>query len=263
MGGGATPLTLTLAAFVAGSVLATFHMPFWLATPSLGEITLGDAFGWRAAIGLQLITFGLIAGVTWWIEPHRRRARSVIAPSGRGWTRLVHGPWPLWVGGVALAALNALTLLLAGHPWAITWGFTLWGGKLLLAVGYDLSTVPFWQGPFQQAALAVPVLADVTSVMDLGLVLGALLGAGLAGRFVPPRRIALRFVAPAVVGGLLLGYGARIAFGCNIGAYFSGIASTSLHGWVWGLGALLGTPLGITLRRPFGIDGRQVSTHAG
>jgi uncharacterized membrane protein YedE/YeeE len=35
---------------------------------------------------------------------------------------------------------------------------------------------------------------------------------------------------PAVVGGLLLGYGARIAFGCNIGAYFSGIAFTSLHG---------------------------------
>jgi len=35
---------------------------------------------------------------------------------------------------------------------------------------------------------------------------------------------------PAVVGGLLLGYGARIAFGCNIGAYFTGIAFTSLHG---------------------------------
>ena len=31
-----------------------------------------------------------------------------------------------------------------------------------------------------------------------------------------------------------MGYGARIAFGCNIGAYFGGIASFSLHGWLWG-----------------------------
>jgi hypothetical protein len=34
------------------------------------------------------------------------------------------------------------------------------------------------------------------------------------------------------VGGSLLGYGARLAYGCNIGAYFSGIASSSLHGWL-------------------------------
>ena len=32
-----------------------------------------------------------------------------------------------------------------------------------------------------------------------------------------------------------MGYGARIAFGCNIGAYFGGIASFSLHGWLWGV----------------------------
>jgi uncharacterized membrane protein YedE/YeeE len=58
----------------------------------------------------------------------------------------------------------------------------------------------------------------------------------------------------ALVGGLLLGYGARLAFGCNVGAYFSGIASTSLHGWVWLAGALLGTPIGVMLRRRSGVD---------
>ena len=29
----------------------------------------------------------------------------------------------------------------------------------------------------------------------------------------------------AVLGGLFMGYGARLAFGCNIGALFGGIAS--------------------------------------
>jgi hypothetical protein len=150
-----------------------------------------------------------------------------------------------------------VTLGLAGHPWTITWGFTLWGGKALEAMGYDLSAVPFWTGPFQRAALAAPVLADVTSVMDLGLVLGACLGAGLAGRFALSRGLSLRFIVSATLGGVLLGYGARIAFGCNIGAYFSGIASTSLHGWLWGLGALVGTPLGVKVRGLLRVDQKR------
>jgi len=51
----------------------------------------------------------------------------------------------------------------------------------------------------------------------------------------------------------MMGYGARIAFGCNIGAYFGGIASFSLHGWVWGLVALAGTLIGIRLRPLLGL----------
>ncbi len=62
-------------------------------------------------------------------------------------------------------------------------------------------------------------------------VLGALLAAALAGRFAPNWRVPLRSAVAAVAGGLMLGYGARLAYGCNIGAYFSGIASGSLHGW--------------------------------
>jgi hypothetical protein len=210
-------------------------MPFWWNTASVGEISLGETLGWTPAVILQLALFGLIVAITWWIERRRVGVR----------------PWPLLTGGAALAVLNALTLALAGHPWAITWAFTLWGGKVLQAVGYDLSAVPFWSGGFQRAALAAPVLADVTSVMDIGLVLGAFLAAGLAGRFAPRPRVPLGVVVASLFGGLCLGYGARIAYGCNISAYFSGIASTSLHGWLWGVAALLGTPIGVRLRRLF------------
>ena len=52
----------------------------------------------------------------------------------------------------------------------------------------------------------------------------------------------------------MLGYGARLAFGCNIGAYFSGIASGSLHGWVWMVAAFAGNMAGVKLR-PFFFDG--------
>lgn len=235
-------------------MLATFHMPFWWNTPSVGEISLGETLGWMKGVVLQLALFALIAWVTWVIERRRMGVRPVRVHSATAWERLIHGPWPLLAGGVALAVLNALTLALAGHPWGITWAFTLWGGKTLQALGYDLSTVPFWTGEFQRAALAAPVLADVTSVMDIGLVLGAFLGAGLAGRFAPNRRVPLNIVVASLLGGFFLGYGARIAYGCNIVAYFGGIASTSLHGWLWGVAALLGTPIGVRLRRLFGVE---------
>jgi len=38
---------------------------------------------------------------------------------------------------------------------------------------------------------------------------------------------------------------------CNIGAYFSGIASGSLHGWLWLVAAFAGSVLGTRLRAVF------------
>lgn len=52
----------------------------------------------------------------------------------------------------------------------------------------------------------------------------------------------------------MLGYSARLAYGCNIGAYFSGIASGSLHGWVWMAAAFFGNVLGTRLRPAFGLE---------
>jgi len=45
----------------------------------------------------------------------------------------------------------------------------------------------------------------------------------------------------------LMGYGARLALGCNIGAFFSSIASLSLSGWVFGLFMFLGSIVGSKL----------------
>jgi len=248
LGSGRAPLAVTLVGFLAGSVIATFHMPFWWSLPSLGEVSLGRSLGWTPAVALQLAVLGLIALASLRHDPFRAADTHPAPPVSLG-LRAVRGPWPLAAGAAALAVLNLATLLIAGHPWTITWAFSLWGGKILQAAGVDLSSAPFWTGDFQRAALAAPVFADVTSIMDIGLVLGAGLAAGLAGRFGSARRVPLRLVVAGLAGGLLLGYGARIAYGCNIGAMFSGIASTSLHGWLWGAAALLGTPPGVRLRR--------------
>ena len=49
----------------------------------------------------------------------------------------------------------------------------------------SLAAGGFWSGGFQQAKLSGSLLDDVTSVMNFGIMLGALCAAALAGRFAP------------------------------------------------------------------------------
>ncbi|MCH8139727.1 MAG: YeeE/YedE family protein, partial [Proteobacteria bacterium] len=215
VGGGSLRMLATLAAFCLGGFWASLHMPWWLGTPSMRAVSLAAEFGWGGALALQL---GLLALIWWGLR--RWRGGVEQRPLWRGdftWRHLLVGPWPLLLSALLLAALNGLTLVIAGHPWSITWGFTLWAAKLAEAMGWDPATSPFWSGKFASAALARGLWRDVTSVMNGGIVLGAMMAAGMAGRFAPRFRLPLKSLAAALIGGLMMGYGARIAFGCNIG----------------------------------------------
>ena len=254
VGGGSTRMVVTLIFFMAGSLLGTAHLPFWLGAPSLGTISLPATLGgWAPALAAQLGLFALIAYATVLIERRRHGALQAIGTPADGPARLLRGPWPLLWGAVLLALLNLATLALAGHPWTVSFGYTLWGAKIAEGVGLDLSTWAFWTWRFPQAALEASIFENTTSVMNFGILAGAFLAAGLAGRFAPARSIPLRSALAAALGGLLMGYGARLAFGCNVGAYFSGIVSGSLHGWLWFGAALVGTWIGARLRPAFGL----------
>ena len=265
VGGGSTRMILTLAAFVTGSAFGAAHLHWWAAQPSFAPVSLIKLWGPWTALAVQLAAFAAIALVTVVLE-RRRHGRLVPADAAprHGLLRFLRGPWPLVAGAVALAFLNFATLALAGRPWGITSAFALWGSKIAAATGIaDPASWPYWASPAQQAQLNGSVLNDVTSVMDIGIIVGALLAAALAGRFAPVWRVPLRSAAAAIVGGLLLGYGARLAFGCNIGAYFSGIASSSLHGWVWLVAAFAGNVLGTRLRPAFGLEVEKVPRLTG
>ncbi|MCM5704096.1 YeeE/YedE family protein [Larsenimonas salina] len=250
-GGGSARMMVTLLFFILGSVLATVHFDWWMALPAFAPVSLPKILGPTNGIFLSLALFGAIALGTVWLEKRRHGGlEAVSSPKTQGWARLLRGPWPLLAGAVALAVLNFVTLSLAGRPWGITSAFALWGAKGASLVGIDPSSWAYWQAPDRAAALDAPVWQDITTVMNVGIIAGAMLAAALAGRFAPNIRIPARSLIAAVLGGLLLGYGARIAFGCNIGAYFSGIASGSLHGWLWLVFAFAGNMLGVRLR-PF------------
>lgn len=247
-GGGSPRMLVVLAAFCAGSFWASLHMGWWELLPSLGTIALGEAWGWATAATFQVIILAAL-----WIFFDRLGERQPAVRARESiWLRAVCGPWPLLTAAVVLAGLNFAVLLIAGHPWSITWAFSLWGAKFATLLGWSPAD-GFWSGEFQRTALSRGVLEDVTSLMDIGIMIGALGAAAMAGRFAPIFRIAPRSLLAALLGGVAMGYGARIAYGCNIGAFFSGVASTSVHGWLWIAAALGGTWVGVRFRPWFGL----------
>lgn len=252
VGGGNARMLVTLLFFIVGSVVATHHIGWWFALPSLPPTSIVQSLGLFPALALSLALFAGIAAISVVLERRRHGVLELIASNGEhGAGRFLRGPWPLVWGAVALALLNFATLALAGRPWGVTSAFALWGAKVAESLGIAVDQWTFWQADANAKALAAPVWQDITSVMDFGIMIGALLAAGLAGRFAPSLKIPARSLLAAVIGGVMLGYGARLAYGCNIGAYFSGIASGSLHGWLWLVAAFFGNAVGVRLRPVF------------
>jgi uncharacterized membrane protein YedE/YeeE len=257
VGGGHVRMLITLGFFIIGTVIGTIHLPWWLTLPSLGEVSLIKSLGWVPALALQVLVLGGLYLMVAGLERRRHGNLQGLGVQDAHQTdgdRLIFGPWALWWGIIGLAGFNLMTLLLAGHPWSITFAFGLWGAKIWSALGGDVSAWSYWSSGYPAVALSRSVLADTISLMDFGVILGAVLAAALAGRFAPPGKLKWNEVFTAMLGGLLLGYGARLAFGCNIGGMLAGIASGSLHGWLWLLAGFTGSVFGVYLRMFFHMD---------
>jgi len=253
VGGGQLRAIPSMLGFAVGALWATAHYEWWTTLPQLAPFSFIDTFGVVLAVLINLAIFTAIAWLSSALEKRRHGSTASDDADGRpARGRLLRGPWPMVWGAVVLAVMNFVTLLLLGRPWAVALAYPLWGAKgaALLGMDLELDFWVYWLQPGREEALAAPLLADATTVMNVGIIAGALLAAVAGGRFFFEWRLPWQQWIAALLGGLLLGYGATIAFGCNIGAYFGGIVSGSAHGWLWLVAAYAGSALGIRCR-PF------------
>ena len=236
-GGGSGRMMVALPFFVFGSLVGSFLLPSALEWGSLGQMPIAIAGNVVATTVFNLALIAPVGGGFFWLA--RRRGEAM--------------PRRLIAGTVIIAVLCWLVFALSGHPWGVTFGFTLWGAKIAAALGVPVENYAFWQWPGPRRALEHSVLADVSSLMDFGMVLGAgamaAVSGGLRRQDWPP----FRQLVGAALGGVLMGIGARLGFGCNIGAFLAGIASGSLHGWIWFVMAMAGSWVGIRARPSFGL----------
>jgi uncharacterized protein len=158
--------------------------------------------------------------------------------------KVIKDAWSYWTGAILLAVLNISLFALAGKPWGITGVFANWGAWIYKFIGGQPENWAYYQSASNAKSLSQSFFNNGLSVQNIGIIFGALLATLLASQFKIKKIKSWKQVVAAVLGGLLMGYGARIAFGCNIGALFSGIASMSLHGWVYAIFIFFGAWIG-------------------
>ena len=227
---GSVPSLATLIFFIIGSLIGSFILPNVIQLNGL-PISLLKTQGLFPALFIQIGGLAIIGCFVYFFtrQPFK-------LPQKKTFFALI-----------LVAIFMGLTLFLAGRMWSITFGYTLWGAKLFQAVGGNVESFQFWQWDFPQYALHTSILADTTSVMNIGIILMVGVFAYHKGNFSLPWKLPAQVFWASVIGGLLMGIGARISFGCNIGAYLSGIASASLHSWLWFVCAFVGSIIGIKL----------------
>jgi len=238
LGGGNAKLVGTLAGFVIGSALGSWSMGFWWSLPSLHGATLQGLLGFGPALAVQVAVIAALFFVA------RRFSKLPV-------------PRSLIIGGIVLALLNAATMILNGKPWGETSAFALWGSKLFTAGGIDAHQWAYWMRPGFNTQLDKSLSLDVTTLMDAAILLGAILAAAISGLFRPRWGGGWLQWTAAVAGGMAMGAGARMANGCNIGAYFSAISVGNLSGWAWMLLAMVGSWIGVKIRPIFSLDAQQ------
>jgi uncharacterized membrane protein YedE/YeeE len=244
-------MAITLVFFMIGSLVGTHHFDFWRSLPSLGGISLMNEFGKTNSVLLQVSILIVLYYFIYKSDQKRNSEFSHLDIFNFSNFDLLKGPWPLILGALLLVFFNVLMLQAAGHPWGITFAFGLWAAKIVQFLGVEVSSWSFWKLSYPSTALENSLFADPTTVSNLGIIFGALAASALAGNFFKTSLINKKILIAAILGGFFMGYGARLSFGCNVGALFSGIASGSLHGWVWFLFAFIGSIFGVKFRRIF------------
>ena len=237
--GSGNPVSLVALPFFAiGSFAGAYHLFWWT---GLGALPIMNFEGWSGVL-ITLGLLGAVAVVAW----------RVATPEARVL------PLRLVIVAVVIAALALANLLISGQPWGVVYGLGLWVAKGAVAAGVDLSGSAFWAAPATAERVASSILTDYTSLTDIGIILGAFFVASwrVGGLSAKLPSLPARAWVGTIVAGFLLGYSSRLAFGCNVGAYFSGISTGSLHGWVWFAAAFVGSIYGIKLRPILGLEAR-------
>ncbi|MDO4625929.1 MAG: selenium metabolism membrane protein YedE/FdhT [Pasteurellaceae bacterium] len=141
---------------------------------------------------------------------------------------------------MAAGLLSTYYFGITGTYWAVTGEFTRWGGHVLQFFGVDLSN---W-GYYKIIGLEGNVFTRVDGLMIIGMFAGCIAAALWANN------VKLRFpqskirIAQALIGGALAGFGARLAMGCNLASFFTGIPQFSVHAWYFTIATAIGTYFG-------------------
>ena len=149
---------------------------------------------------------------------------------------------PYYAIGIA-GVLSALYFGLTNTVWAVTGEFTRFGGHILMWFGVDISD---WEY-FKLVPMQGSTLERTDGWIVWGMFIGAFITILLSNNFkirVPKQK---RRLVQGLIGGVVAGFGARLALGCNLAAFFTGVPQFSFHSWIFMIATAIGTYFGFKI----------------
>ncbi|MFV0435832.1 MAG: YeeE/YedE thiosulfate transporter family protein [Desulfopila sp.] len=169
---------------------------------------------------------------------------SVMANKIKGLYRLLcQTEWNATVTGV-LVGFFSVMMMAWWRPWGAVGAIRNWGDWIMYGVakvvGSDFGLLELY------ADAPSSIFVNSGSVIGIGFVAGAFISACLGNEFalrIPPYREMVK----AVIAGLLMGIGAALAGGCNVGGFYNAIGNLAANGFAMMLGLIFGVILGLKL----------------
>ncbi|MEN1967394.1 selenium metabolism membrane protein YedE/FdhT [Lentibacillus sp. N15] len=148
--------------------------------------------------------------------------------------------WSPYSTLILAGILSALYFGFTGAVWAVTGEFTRLGGEFLGIFGVDITGWAY----FDMIHMDKTTWTRPDGWMIWGMFIGALIMILLSNNFkirIPRQK---RRYIQGLAGGIIAGFGARLAIGCNLAAFFTGVPQFSLHSWIFIIATGVGTYFG-------------------
>lgn len=152
-----------------------------------------------------------------------------------GWSKIFIEPWPLGAGIFAFTLTN-LFMFIYARALGVFPQMAMWGSSLYNLLGIKTES-PFVPYPVK------PIYLDMHSMIDIGIIMGAL-GAALLAREFKIRKEDWQGYLLGAVGGVLMGFGTVLMPPCNVGGFWVATMALSLSGPLTAPGLLLGAFIG-------------------
>lgn len=151
--------------------------------------------------------------------------------------RMFNQYWSPYLVMAVAGVLSALYFGITKTVWAVTGEFTRLGGHFLEWFGVDISGWAY----FKLIHMEGTTFTRTDGWIVWGMFVGALLMVLLSNNFKIRMPRQKRRWVQALIGGFIAGFGARMALGCNLAAFFTGVPQFSLHSWIFIVATAIGT----------------------
>ncbi len=221
-------------------------IPDWFAGDPLG--------GYLGAIILTGIFCLIVVGLSYAYERRRKNKGTLTAvPSERmqdsiepldaasfrlfskeTYRSLFVSPWKMTTGALVISMIFILLFGVTRAGWGASAPFGFWFGQFLTLFGVSVDQIASFT--LEQAGqFATPFFQNPGSVQNFGIVLGALIYMLMSSQLLQALKEGFKLkgwqLPLFALGGITMGFGTRLANGCNVGALYSPIVNFSLSGW--------------------------------